>query len=69
MTRLILNSTTMGISSIATAYFLCAINGSLPTIKYMTGIEGQYEGLHEGLLVSGLSIGSLVGCLIALLVV
>lgn len=69
MGRLFLNSTSLGISSIALAYLLLNINGALPTIKVLTGINGPNEGFYEGLLVSGFSIGSLIGCLIAFVIV
>ena len=69
MSRLLLNRTTLGISSIATSYFLYVFNGSLSTIRVMTGIEGPYEGFYEGLLVSGLFIGAIVGSFIALIAV
>lgn len=59
----------MGISSIATSYFLYVFNGSLSTIRVMTGIEGPYEGFYEGLLVSGLFIGAIIGSLLALIAV
>ena len=65
MTRLLLNSTTLGVSSIAGAYFIYIFNGSLATIRVMTGIEGPNEGFYEGFLVSGLFVGSLMGSLLA----
>ena len=68
-TRLFLNSTTLGISSISLGYFIFTLNGALPTIKVMTDMEGPNEGLYEGILLSCFSIGGLLGCLIALLVV
>ena len=69
MTRLLLNRATLGVSSIASAYFVYIFNGSLPTVKVMTEIEGPYEGFYEGLMLSGLFIGALIGSFISYFVV
>ena len=44
-------------------------NGALSTIKLMTEIDGNNEGLYEGLMVSAIAIGSLIGCVIASFIV